>query len=124
MGADSNAGDGAIGDDENGSDRVNVVPDLRCNDFLAELVSPNIASVSQPRGVKDADLRKGLRVLATFRYVGAYQYTVVAHELVKMSRVGPGLITQITLLIGEVEDSEVVAVRSLAGKDIGDEFQD
>ena len=123
VGTDSDAGDGAIGEDENRSDAVNVVPDLSCNTFLTKLVSPNITSISQPRCVEDADLRKGLRVLTTFRYVGTYHYAVVAHKFVQTSRVGLGLITQITLLIGEVEDSEVVVVHSLSGKDICDEFQ-
>ena len=93
VGADSDAGDGAIGEDENRSDAVNVVPDLSCNTFLAKLVSPNITSVSQPRCVDDADLRKGLRVLTTFKYVRTYHYAVVAHKFVKTSRVGLGLIT-------------------------------
>ena len=124
VGADSGAGDSAIGEDENGSDTVNVVLDLCCNTFLVELVLPKVASVSQPGRVEDADLRKGLRVLTTFRYAGTYHYAVVAREFVKTSRVGLGLITQITLLVGAVEDSEVVVINFLSGNYIGDEFQD
>ena len=70
----------AISWDENSSDRVDEILDLSSKTFLLELVLPNIASVSQTRCVKDADLRKRLRirVLTTFRSAGAYYYAVVA----------------------------------------------
>jgi len=123
VGGDSEAGDGAISEDENSSDRVNVLLDLSCDTFLLELDLPNIASVSQPRRVEDVDLRKRLRELATSKNVGTYHYAVVAGKFVKASRNGPRLFTQTTVLVGAVEDFEVVVVNIFAGKDIGDELQ-
>ena len=38
----------SIGEDENRSDRVDVLLVLSCNTFLVELVLPNTAGVSQP----------------------------------------------------------------------------
>ena len=46
LGGDSEAGDGAISEDENGSDGVDVLLDLSCNVLLLEFVFPDIASVS------------------------------------------------------------------------------
>ena len=124
VGAGSDAGDSAIGEDKDGGDGANVVLDLCCNTFLVELVLPKVASVSQPGRVEDADLQKRLRVLTTLRNVRTYHYAVVAREFVKAGRVGLRAITQIILLVGAVEDVEVVVIKSLSGKDIGDEFQE
>ena len=124
VGVGSDAGDSAINEDKDGSDGANVVLDLSCNTFLAELVLPKVTSVSQPGRVEDADLRKRLRVLTTLRNVGTYHYAVVARKLVKAGRVGLRAITQIILLVGAVEDIEVVVLNPLSGKDIGDEFQE
>ena len=124
VGAGSDAGDSAIGEDKDGSDGANVVLDLGCNTVLVELVLPKVASVSQPGRVEDADLRKRLRVLTTLLDVGTYHYAVVAREFVKAGRVSLRAITQIILLVGAVEDVEVVVINSLSGKDIGEEFQE
>jgi len=93
--------------------------DLSCDNFLLELVLPKIASVSQPRRVEDADLRKRLRELTTSKNFGTYHYAVVACKFVKASRIGLRLFTQTTVLVGGVEDFEVVVINILAGKDIG-----
>ena len=123
LGGDSEAGDCAISEDEDGSDGVDVLLDLCCNTFLLELVLPNITSVSQTRRVEDADLRKRLRVFTTSRNVGTYHYAVVAGKFVKASRIGLGMMIQTTVLVGAVEDFEVVVINILTGKDIDDEFQ-
>ena len=115
--SDREAGDGAISEDENGSNGVDVLPDLSCNLLLLEFVLPNIAGINQPGCIEDADLRKRLRVLATFINVGTYHYAVVARQFVKASRIGLGVTIQTTVLVGEVEDFEVVVINTLAGKD-------
>ena len=123
LGGDSEAGDGAISEDENGSNRVDVLLDLSCNLLLLEFVLPNIAGINKPGRIKDADLGKRLRVLTTFVNVGTYHYAVVARQFVKASRIGLGVIVQTTVLVGAVEDFEVVVINILAGKDIANEFQ-
>jgi len=45
VGTDSDTGDGAIGEDENGSDRVNVLIDLLRNTPLVEFILLNTASI-------------------------------------------------------------------------------
>ena len=51
-----------------------IILDLSSKTFFLELVLPNIASVSQPRRIEDADLRKRLRIRVptTFRNAGTY----------------------------------------------------
>ena len=119
---DSHARDGAISEDENGSDGVDVLYDLRCNAFLLEFVFPNIASVSKPGRIEDADLRKRLHVPTTPRNIATYHYTVVARKFVKASRIGVLVVIQMTVLVVAIEDFEVVVINTLAGKYIGDEL--
>ena len=96
--------------------------DLSCDTFLLELVLPNIACVSQPGRVENADLRRRLRELTTLRNVGTYHNAVVARKFVKASRNGLRVIIQTIVLVGAVEDFEVVVINIIAGKDIGDEL--
>ena len=97
--------------------------DLICNVLLLEFVFPDIASVSQPGRIEDADLRKRLRVLTTLKNVGTYHYAVVARKFVKASQIGLRVIIQTTVLVGAIEDFEVEVINILAGKDIGDELE-
>ena len=53
-----------------------------------------------------------------------YHYAVLAPKLVKSGRVGLALVVMATLLVGMVENIEVVVINIVASKDIGDEFQD
>ena len=54
--ADRAARNGAIGEDENGSDGVDMVLDLRFKTLLVEFILLDSASVDQRRGVEDANL--------------------------------------------------------------------
>ncbi len=63
-------------------------------------------------------------VPATFKSTGTYHYTIVARKFIQAGRVGLTLVVRTTLFIGTVEDTEVVVIGVIAGKDIGDEFQD
>jgi len=56
VGADSDTGDSAIGEDENGIDRVNAVLYFICNAPLVDLILLNTTSVGQSRRVKNANL--------------------------------------------------------------------
>ena len=53
-----------------------------------------------------------------------YHYATPARYLVKSGRVGLALVVRTILLVGMVENIEVVAINVVASKDIGDEFQD
>ena len=55
---------------------------------------------------------------------GPYQYTAIAHAFIKLGRVCLTLGTRTALLIGTVEDVEVVLIDGVADKDIDDEFQE
>jgi len=63
IGADSDSRDSTIGEDENCSERLDVLLDLSRNATLVELVLLNTASVGQPGCVEDADLGKRLPLL-------------------------------------------------------------
>ena len=63
VGTSSDPWDGAIGEDENGSDRVGVFLDLSGNTFLGGFVLQNTASVGETRCVEDTNLRKRLSLL-------------------------------------------------------------
>ena len=122
VGADSDPRDGAIGEDKDRSDRVDVVLDLSRNTPLVELVLLNTASVGQPRRVEDADL--GQRLCLLTKNTGAYHYAVVTRDFVKTGRIGLALIIRTTLLIRVIENVEVVVINVFAENDIGNEFQD
>ena len=47
---------------------------------------------------------------------------IAARNFVKAGRIGLGVIIQTTMLVGAVEDFEVVVTNILTAKDIGDEF--
>ena len=53
-----------------------------------------------------------------------YCYIVVAPKFVKVSRVGRTLVVRTILLVGMVEDIEVVMISIVAVQDISDEFQE
>jgi len=87
-----------------------------------ESVLLNIAGVGQPRRVEDANLGRGYPY--SRNNIDAYHYAVFAPELINMGGVGLTLITRTTLFVGVVEDFEIVVINALAGKGIGDKFQD
>jgi len=105
--ADSGTRDSAIGEDENGSDRVDMLLNLSGDTLLVQLVLLRTASVGKPRRVDDAN-----------------HYSVTAREFVKADRAGLTLIFRIALFVSVVEEVEVVVLNVVADKDIGDEFQD
>jgi len=82
VGTDSDTGNGSIGEDENGSDRVDVLPNLGLNTLLVEFILLNTASISQPRGVEDTDLGNGLHELATVQNTCTYYYAVAARKFI------------------------------------------
>ena len=116
VGTNSDAWDGAIGEDENGSDRVGMLLDLSSNALLGGLVLRNTASIGEPGRVKDANLRKWLPLLTTFTNAGTHHYAVIAHKFVNAGRFG-------FLLGGGLGDSKVIVINVVTVKDIGDEFQ-
>ena len=124
IGADSNARDGAIGEDENGSNKVDMLLDMIHNTLLVELVVLNTASIGQPRCIKDANLGKRLHILTTLINASNHHYATLACELVKAGCVGLALVVRATLLVGVVKDVEVVVINIVTLKNIGDEFQE
>jgi len=124
IGSDSNVRDSAIGEDENGSDGVDMLLDLRCNTLLVELLLPKNASVGQARCVEDANLGKRLGLLTATRHTGTYHYTVLALKFVKVDRVGLALVIRTMLFVGVVEGFEVIVVDVVALKGIGDEVKE
>jgi len=124
VGAGSDVRDGAIGDDENCSDRINVLLELRRNPLLAEVVVLKVASGGQSRRVENADLGERLRLHTTTANTSTYCYAVIARNFVKVSRVGLALVIGTTLLVRAAECVEVVMATVFADKEIGDEFED
>ena len=101
-----------------------MVLNLSLDALLVELVLLNSTSVSQTRGIEDANLGKMLCIFTTFIYAYTYHYAVLARKFVKSGRGGPALVVGTTSLVGIVENVEVVVANVVASKDIGDEFQD
>ena len=120
LGADCDAGDGAIGEDENSSDGVDVLIDLCRYTLPVEFVLLNTASVGQARGVEDTNLAKNLSMPATFDNARTYYYPVLAGKFIQAGRV----CLSTTLPVGLVEDVEVVVIDVSARKDIGDELHE
>ena len=120
---DSDTRHGAIGEDENGSEGVDVLLNHSSNILLVYLVLLETSSVGQPRGVEDADLRMGLRFRTALKNTGTYHHAVLAPKFVKAGRIGLTLVVRTTLLVRLVEDFEVIVIDVLAKKHIGDVFQ-
>jgi len=123
-GTDSDVGDGAISEDENGGDGIDVLPNYSSEIFLVVLVLPDTSSVRQPGGVEDANLGKGLHIRIALINASTYHHAVLARKVVKASRVGLTLVVGIPLLVRVVEKSEVVVINVIAKKHIGDVFHD
>jgi len=124
VGADSDAREGTIGEDENGSEGTDVLLDLSYNTLLVELILLKARSVGQPGRVEDANLGKRLGILTTFTNASTYHYAVLAREFVKADRVGLALVARTTLLVGVVKGIEVIVIGVIAVKDIGEELQE
>ena len=97
--------------------------DLSRNTLMVKGILLKIASVGKTRCIKDANLGKRLCMLTTVTITNTGTY-VLAPNFIKARRVGPTLITRITLLVCMFEAVEVVVTNVIACKDIGDEFQD
>ena len=113
--------DGAIGEKENGSDRVYLLLKLNRNALLVEFV---LVSVGEARGIEDANLGKRSYILATLKNANTYHPAVLARKFVKAHRFGPALVGRSAILVGMVEDVEVVVINVFAVKDVGEEFQE
>jgi len=55
---------------------------------------------------------------------GTQHYAILTHKLVKVGRVRLARVVRTTSPVGMLEDVEVIVTYVVAGKDIGDEFQD
>ena len=69
-------------------------------------------------------LRRSYATFMTFNIAGTYHPAVFARTVVKANRGGTTLVVRTTLLIGIVENIEVITTNVVSGKDIGDKFQD
>ena len=98
--------------------------DLCRDDLLVGPVLVDIARIRESRRVENADLCKEMScVLTTPTETSTYPYAVPTCEFIQTGRVGLALAVRTTLLVGTVEDIEVVAIDIFADKDIGDDFQ-
>ena len=120
VGAGSEAWDGAIGEDKDGSDGIGVFLDLGRNTFLLKLGLLKVMGVGQSRGVEDTNLGKPLCAITMPIDAGAYHYVVLAREFVKAGGVGLALVGRTTLLVGMVENVKVITSSVIPGKHIGD----
>ena len=120
--ADSDTRDSSIGKDKNGIDGIDMFLDQGRNTFLVELVLLKTTSVSQSRGVEDANLGKMLCTLTMFTNLGAYHDAVLALKFVNAGGVRLALVAVIVavLLVGMVESVKVIIISVIAGKNIGD----
>jgi len=101
-----------------------MVLDLSLNALLVELILLNSTSISQTRCIEDANLGKMLYILTTFIYAYTHHHAVLARKFVKSGGVSLALIVGTALLVGLVENVEIVMVNVVASKDIGNEFQE
>lgn len=124
VGADSDAGNGAIGEDKYCGEGIDMLFNLSRNTLLVKLVLLHTASVGQPRRVKDADLRRGLYTLVMFTMANTYYYAILAFKLVKARRVGLALVARTASLVGMVENVRVAIINVIAGKDISYKLKD
>ena len=87
--ADRHARDGAICEDEDSGDGIEVLLDLIRDTLVVGLVLLKTAGVGKTRGVEDANLRRRrLDTVVMFTKSSAYHHAVLARKLVKTDRVG------------------------------------
>jgi len=113
-----------MGEDENGTDGVDVLLNFGGNMLLVELVLFNTTTVGQSRGVEDANLGERLRILAIFKNAATYSYAIGAGNFVQTQIIGGTVVTKTALLVGAVEDVVVWGTNVVANEDIGEEFQE
>ena len=118
--ADSDTRDGAIGEEEDRSDGIHMFLDLCRNALLVELVLLKATDVGQSRGVEDTNLAKGLCAIIILTNASAYHYAVLAGKLVNARGGGLALVGRTTLLVGMVENVEVITSSVIPSKNIGD----
>jgi hypothetical protein len=118
--ANGDARGGAIGEDENRGNGVDMVLDLSRNTPLVQLVLLNPACVGQPRRVEDTNLGKRLFLLT--ENTSAYHYSVFARKFIKVGRISLTLVIRTTSLVGVVENFEVVVINAIASKGVSDEL--
>ena len=117
--ADRDTWNGAIGKDEDCTDGIHMLLDLGRNTLLVELVLLKATSIGQPRRVKDANLGKRLAIITMPTDSGAYHDAILARKFVNAGGVGLALVGRTTLLVGTVENVEVVTSSVIPGKNIG-----
>jgi len=104
VGANSEAWNGTIGEDENGIDGVDVLLNFDGDILLVVLVVVNTTSVGESRGVEDANLGKMLRIPDTPQKAATYSYAIGAGKFIQMRIVGLTLVIRTALLVGTIED--------------------
>ena len=83
IGADSNARESAIGEDENSSDGVNVLLELFRDTFFVNLILLDAASIGQPRCIEYADLDNSVSAFIMLINPITYYYPILARKFVK-----------------------------------------
>ena len=99
-----------------------MVLNLGRDTLLVELVLMNTPSISQSRRVEDANLRERSYLFIISTDTSTYHYAIITCKFVDTGRVGLTLAAGTSLLVLLVEDVEVVAIKGITNKDIGDEF--
>ena len=82
----------------------------------------NTPSIGQSRRVEDANLRERSHLFIIATDTCTYCYAIITCKFVNTGRVGLTLAAGTSLLVLLVEDVEVVAIKGITNKDIGDEF--
>jgi len=125
--ADSEVRNRAISENNNGSNRVNVLLNLSGNTLLVNVVLLLTASIGQSGRIEDANLenrKKVILLIDTFKNACTYQHVIFAWKVVNASRVCLTLAARITSFVVVVKDVEVVVISVIAAEDISDEFQE
>ena len=91
---------------------------------LVVLVLLSTVSVGKSRRVEDANLESMSNILTIVNIAGTHHSAVLACKFVKAGRGRPTQVVRSTLLVGMVEDVEVVVINLVPSEDIGDKLQD
>ena len=96
---------------------IDVLLNFSRNTIHVEPSLLKVSGVAQSGHVEDANLGKGLCLVATLKNTRTYHYAVFASKSVKAGLTGPTLIDRNTLVVGVIEG---VVVNVVTSKDIGD----
>ena len=118
--------DGAVGEDQDGTDGLDVRLDLGLNPLVMDLARPVRDCAYEPaqgcRGCGPWGVVMNTHDVHKYN-TDTYHYAVLASKLVNADGVGLALVGRTTLLVRTVENVKRITISAISGENVGEQFQ-